>query len=69
MAYLVCKRNGLDPESEKYLSQFLEDQPLPEIQVYQVMRAAGQIEQLFDLIVKTRFDKHHQKSAQLALEL
>jgi hypothetical protein len=58
VAYLVCNRNGLNPDSHKYLSQFEDDAALPQMEVYQIMRATGQIEQLLGLGYKTKFDTH-----------
>jgi hypothetical protein len=57
VAYIVSNKNGLKSESAKYLSQFVDDKPLPPIHIYQIMRAAGQIEQLLCLGAKTTFDK------------
>jgi hypothetical protein len=42
VAFVVCKRNGVKPKSEKYLSHFVDEGSFPDI--YQVMRAAGQVE-------------------------
>jgi IrrE N-terminal-like domain len=57
VAYLVCKRNGVAPASETYLSRYVkEDTTLDQIDVYQVMRAAGQVETLLGLSAHTKFD-------------
>jgi hypothetical protein len=49
-AYIVCKRNGIEPKSESYLASFISgDGSMGDIEVYQVMRAAGQIEKVLRL--------------------
>lgn len=56
VAYLVCARNGVQSQSEKYLSAFVEKtQTIDELDLYQVMRAAGQIETILGLTAHTRF--------------
>ena len=58
VAYIVCYRNGVQPKSQTYLSQFVDsDTSLGGIDVYQVMRAAGQVESVLDLAVRSRFDR------------
>jgi len=50
VAYLVCNRNGVSPKSETYLAKFIEhDTTIDNIDIYQVMRAAGQVESLLGL--------------------
>lgn len=50
VAYLVAERNGVKAKSETYLSALLaEKQIMPPLDLYQVMRAAGQIETLLQL--------------------
>ena len=57
VAYIVCKRNGVEPKSQTYLSDFLNRRAtFEEISVYQIMRAAGQIEALLKLATATKFD-------------
>lgn len=57
VAYLVARRNGVTPKSETYLSHYAkENVTVDNIDVYQVMRAAGQIETLLGLTAHTRFD-------------
>ena len=56
VAYLVCARNGIRTKSETYLSDFVrEHKTIDSLDVYQVMRAAGQIEQLLGLSGHTTF--------------
>jgi antirestriction protein ArdC len=54
VAYIVCKRNGVEPKSEKYLKDYVK--VAREVDVYAVMKAAGQIEQLLNLAGTTKFD-------------
>jgi hypothetical protein len=47
VAYLVCRRLGVDTPSGRYLSLFLErDSEIPPISPENVMRSAGLIEQM-----------------------
>ncbi|MGE0477160.1 MAG: ImmA/IrrE family metallo-endopeptidase [Nitrospirales bacterium] len=56
VAYLVCERNGIKSKSQTYLSNFVRANTTVEsIDVYQVMRAAGQIETLLQLGAHTQF--------------
>jgi len=56
VAYLVCKRNGISPKSETYLSKFVsKDQTIDQMDIYQVMRAAGQVETTLGLVSHTKF--------------
>lgn len=57
VAYLVCHRNGVTPNSESYLSNFIaSNQVADSIDLYQITRAAGQVESLLGLTAHTRFD-------------
>ncbi len=57
VAYIVCKRNGVEPKSQTYLSGFINKRTTFEgIAVYQIMRAAGRIEALLELATATKFD-------------
>lgn len=50
VAYLVCTRNGVKTKSEKYLSNYVNEYTtMEDLDLYQVMRAAGQIETLLGL--------------------
>lgn len=56
VAYLVCKRNGVDPKSQTYLSSYVKQKmDSNDLDVYQIMRAAGQIETLLELTAHTKF--------------
>lgn len=57
VAYLVCARNGVTCKSESYLSTYAaEHNDLGPVDVYQVMRAAGRIEELLGLTVPVAED-------------
>jgi hypothetical protein len=50
VAYVVCRRNGIEPKSETYLSKFVNDDTTTDnLDIYQIMRAAGQVETLLEL--------------------
>jgi hypothetical protein len=58
VAYLVCARNGIRSQSEKYLSDFVaKNQTIDNLDLYQVMRAAGQIETILNITSHTRFEQ------------
>jgi len=50
VAYIVCKRNEVDPESQSYLSNFVKnDEDSEQLDIYSITRAAGHIEQILHL--------------------
>lgn len=56
VAYLVCARNGVESKSESYLTDFVKaNTTIETLDLYQVMRAAGQIETLLGLSSHTRY--------------
>jgi hypothetical protein len=58
VAYMVCERNGVKSKSETYLYNFVNaNTTLGQIDVYQVMRAAGQVETLLGLAAHTQYDQ------------
>ena len=58
VAYLVCARNGVTSKSETYLSNYVrEHTTVDEIELYQIMRAAGHIERLLGLSGHTTFER------------
>lgn len=57
VAFLVCARNGVKSKSEVYLMNFVNNSTTVDmIDIYQVMRAAGQIEASLGLTAKTKFN-------------
>jgi hypothetical protein len=56
VAYLVCERNGVKSASETYLVNFVKkNTTIADLDVYQVMRAAGQVETTLNLGRRTKF--------------
>jgi hypothetical protein len=56
VAFIVCRRNGVTPKSQTYLSAFVDgDMRTEDFDVYQVMRAAGKVELVLGLAERTRF--------------
>jgi hypothetical protein len=56
VAYLVCARNEVRSRSETYLTNYVEaTTTVDHIDVYQVMRAAGQVEALLGLTAHTKY--------------
>jgi len=50
VAYIVCGRNGVELKSHSYLSSFVDaDTTVDNIDIYQIMKAAGQVENLIKL--------------------
>jgi hypothetical protein len=57
VAYVVAARNGVTSKSETYLSNFVQQRKcIDDLNVYQIMRAAGQVETVLGLTSHTRFD-------------
>jgi hypothetical protein len=57
VAYLVSKRRRVESKSEAYLSNYVQNHDaVGSLDLYQIMRAAGQIESLLGLAAHTRFD-------------
>lgn len=58
-AYLVCHRNGVQPNSESYLSDYVAaNTKIDSVDLYQITRAAGQVESFLGLTAHTKFDRH-----------
>ena len=58
MAYLVCERNRVKSKSETYLKNYVDNNTkIDNLDIYNIMRAAGQIESMLGLTTNTRFDK------------
>jgi hypothetical protein len=57
-AYIVCRRNGVTNKSESYLADYVtQDTTTEQLNLYQIMRAAGQIETLLGLAIPTKIDR------------
>lgn len=57
VSYIVCTRNGVLSKSESYLADHVKDDTTVEqIDLYQVMRAAGQVEALLGLTAQTKYE-------------
>lgn len=58
VAYLVSARNGVEASSETYLANYVKSHTtVDSLDLFQVMRAAGQIESLLGLASHTRYEK------------
>jgi len=58
VSYLVCTRNGVTSRSETYLKNYVDNNTTTDnIDIYQVMRAAGKVETLLGLTAKNQFNK------------
>ena len=56
-AYVVCERNGVSSRSQPYLSHFVaRNSGADDLDLYQIMRAAGQVETLLGLTANTKFE-------------
>jgi hypothetical protein len=56
VAYIVAERNGIRSKSQTYLANFVHDaRSMEELDIYQIMCAAGRVEMLLSLISHTRF--------------
>ena len=62
VAFLVCARNGVTSKSETYLADYVKEHTtIDHIDIYQIMRAAGQVENLLGLTVHTKYDRPRRK--------
>lgn len=58
LSYIVCARNGVLSQSESYLSMHVKsDTTVDQIDLYQIMRAAGQVEALLGLTAHTKYER------------
>jgi hypothetical protein len=56
VAYIVCGRNDVESRSKTYLTNFVDQNTtVGNLDIYQVMHAAGQIETLLGIGAKTKF--------------
>ena len=57
-AYIVCARNGVNNQSASYLANYVkQDTTTEQLDMYQIMRAAGQVETLLGLAAHTKVDR------------
>lgn len=62
VAYIVCKRNDVKPKSETYLSNFVNHRStVDDLDVYQITRAAGQVESLLDIAGHTKMPQPNRR--------
>jgi hypothetical protein len=58
VAYIVCGRKGVATKSERYLNGFIKAHTtVDDLDIYQVTRAAGQIETLLGIGPKSPFQR------------
>lgn len=56
VCYIVCHRNNVSPNSESYLTNYVDDKlQVEDMDLYALLKAAGQIETILDLITHTSF--------------
>lgn len=56
VAYLLCQRNHIHSKSQTYLADYVAGRnPLDRLDIYHIMKAAGQIETLLQMTSHTRF--------------
>lgn len=53
----MCARNGVESKSETYLKSYVtNNMSIDDVDLYQIMRAAGQIESILGLTAHTKYD-------------
>jgi hypothetical protein len=61
-AFIVCARNGVECQSQSYLASYVEqDTTTEQLDLYQIMRAAGQVETILGLAAHTKLDRPKKK--------
>jgi hypothetical protein len=56
VAFIVCQRNGVTSKSETYLANYVDQNTtVGNLDIYQMMRAAGQVETLLGLGAQAKF--------------
>ena len=57
-AFMVCARNGVECKSQSYLASYVkQDTTTEQLDLYQIMRAAGQVETVLGLAAHTKLDR------------
>jgi len=58
VAYIVCMRNGVEPKSQTYLRNHVDQHTtIKSLDLYQIMRAAGKVEKILGLTAETNFKR------------
>lgn len=61
-AYVVCARNGVECKSQSYLASYVcQDTTTEQLDLYQIMRAAGQVETILGLAAPTKWERPKKK--------
>lgn len=61
-AFIVCARNGVECQSQSYLASYVgQDTTTEQLDLYQIMRAAGQVETILGLAAHTKLDRPRKK--------
>ncbi|MDT4849131.1 hypothetical protein FQZ97_832420 [compost metagenome] len=56
-AYLACRRNGVDCKSQTFLAEYVSEHTnVDNLDIYQLVRAVGQLETLLELTAHTRYE-------------
>ena len=62
VAYILCERVGVASKSQTYLSSFVaEVKTIDDLDVYQIMRAAGQVETMLGLAHRSSFNESRER--------
>ncbi|WP_395007935.1 ImmA/IrrE family metallo-endopeptidase [Undibacterium sp.] len=66
-AYIVCARNGVECKSQSYLANYVnQDTTAEQLDLYQIMRAAGQVETILGLAAHVKLDRPTGKNSDRA---
>ena len=61
-AFIVCARNGVECKSQSYLASYVkQDTAIEQLDLYQIMRAAGQVETILGLAAHTKVNRPKKK--------
>jgi hypothetical protein len=63
LAYLVCRRHGVQSKSESYLAEHVRpDTSIKSMDIYVLLKAAGQVETALDIAAPTLFEPKAERS-------
>ena len=66
-AFVVCARNGVECKSQSHLAAYVgQDTTTEQLDLYQIMRAAGQVETVLGLAAHTKVDRPKKLQAETA---